>query len=100
MVGNMLSRPMIGRHPGRAHGRLGCAHPDHTGGPQGLDLTVTPTRHRQRQTNVGPNRDEYWFSSTPNLPTKTIPAKICWLTNSRRFPMDMKMSPLESKILL
>ena len=32
---------------------------------------------------------------TPNLPTKIIPAKICWLKYSGKFPMDMGIPPLE-----
>ena len=38
--------------------------------------------------------------STPNLPTKMIPAEISWLTNSGRNPMDIKMSPLKVEIML
>ena len=36
----------------------------------------------------------------PNLPTKIIPTKIAWLKNSSKFPMDMGIPPLTSKILL
>ena len=34
---------------------------------------------------------EAWEESrnTPNIPTKIIPAKVCRLRTSRRFPMDM-----------
>ena len=37
--------------------------------------------------------------ATPNLPTKVIPAKTHWLKISRKFPMDMRIPPLEIKIL-
>ena len=37
--------------------------------------------------------------STPNLPTKITPTKICWLRISMKFPMDMRIPPLEFKIM-
>ena len=36
----------------------------------------------------------------PNLPTKIIPAKICRLKISGRFPMDMRIQPLNIKTML
>ena len=36
----------------------------------------------------------------PNLPTTIIPDKIRWLKASGKSPMDMRISPLEIKILL
>ena len=36
----------------------------------------------------------------PNLPTKTIPAKIARLKLSRKLLVDMRSPPLEIKILL
>ena len=36
----------------------------------------------------------------PNLPTKIIPAKMRWLNISRKLPMDMRVPPLKTKILL
>ena len=38
--------------------------------------------------------------TTPSLPTKIIPAKIRWLNISGKFPVDMRVPPLEIKILL
>ena len=37
---------------------------------------------------------------TPNLPTKIIPAMIAWVRISGKLPMDMRIPPLESKIML
>ena len=37
--------------------------------------------------------------AAPNLLTKIIPAKIRWLKTSGKFPMDMRTSPLQIKIL-
>ena len=37
---------------------------------------------------------------TPNLPTKIVPAKICRLRNYGEFPMDMRIPPLNIKIML
>ena len=37
---------------------------------------------------------------TPNLPTKTIPAKICWLELSGKFPLGVGIPPLEIDIPL
>ena len=39
-------------------------------------------------------------TSTPNLPTKILPAKIRRLETSGEFPMDMRIPPLKIKILL
>ena len=39
-------------------------------------------------------------SQTPNLPTKNLPTKICWLKLSRKSPMDMRIPSLNVKILL
>ena len=38
--------------------------------------------------------------SSPNLPTKIIPTKICRLNISGKFTMDMRTPPLKFKILL
>ena len=38
--------------------------------------------------------------STPNFPIKIIPTKIAWLIISRKSPMDMRIPPLKTKILL
>ena len=35
-----------------------------------------------------------------NLPTKIIPAKIAWRKHSGKFPLDMRIPPLEAKALL
>ena len=40
------------------------------------------------------------FCPTLNLPTKNLPTKIAWLKLSRHFPMDMRIPPLNIKILL
>ena len=32
-------------------------------------------------------------------PTKMIPTKICWLNNSGKFPMNMRIPPLNTKIM-
>ena len=37
---------------------------------------------------------------TPNLPNKIIPTKIAWLKLSGKPPMDMRIPPLELKILI
>ena len=37
---------------------------------------------------------------TPNLPTKIIPTKICWLKLSGKFPKGLEILPLKMKILL
>ena len=36
----------------------------------------------------------------PNLPAKIVPTKIYWLKLSWKFPMDLRIPPLEVKILL
>ena len=41
-----------------------------------------------------------YINVTPNLPTKSLPAKICRLNISGEFPMDMRIPPLRIKILL
>ena len=37
---------------------------------------------------------------TPKLPTKIIPAKICWLIISRKCPMELRIPSLNVKIML
>ena len=37
---------------------------------------------------------------TPNLPTKLLPTKIAWLKLSGNFPMDIRIPPLKTKIML
>ena len=39
-------------------------------------------------------------TGTPNLLTKIIPPKICWLKLSGKFPTDMRIPPLKLKIML
>ena len=39
-------------------------------------------------------------AATLSLPTKIIPAKIRWLKLSGKFPMNMRVPPLEIKILI
>ena len=41
-----------------------------------------------------------WGRCTPHLPAKIIPAKTCWLTTSGKFPVDMRIPPLQTKIIL
>ena len=41
-----------------------------------------------------------WRGITPNLPTKIIPAKICWLKKSGRSPMDLRIPPFQIKSTL
>ena len=38
--------------------------------------------------------------STPNLPTKIIPTKIRWVNIYGKFPMDMRIPPLEIQVML
>ena len=40
------------------------------------------------------------YGITPNLPTDVIPTEIAWLTLSGKFPTDMRIPPIELKILL
>ena len=45
-------------------------------------------------------RDTSLITHTPNLPTKIIPTKSPRLKISRKFPIDMRIPPLKTKIML
>ena len=45
--------------------------------------------------HIFPAHPRYHGPGTPNLPTKIISAKICWLKTSGEIPMDMGIPPLK-----
>ena len=73
----------------------GCLRPSLGGAP----FASRASRHSRARSSLA-SRITRILDLTPNLPTKIIPTKICRLNNSGKSPLDMRIPPLEIKIML
>ena len=55
------------------------------------------TAHTQTETSRDPREDKW---TAPNLSTKLIPTKICWLKVSGKIPVDLGIPPLKLRLCL